>query len=137
LRKPKGRFGYILNLKRLAGDTEKVIPPNPHESELWGLVERNEMPPADSPHGALTNEQKVVIRAWIAAGAPDALPIVPKPPRPEPAEAPASVLRESAATVPTVWWVVNRFVLWLAKFHLLLLHFPIARVIKENSQRGF
>src|SRR5579862_2017042 len=71
LRKPKGRFGYILDLKRLAADTEKVIPPNPDESELWGLVERNEMPPADAPHGPLTKEQKEIIRSWIAAGAPE------------------------------------------------------------------
>jgi mono/diheme cytochrome c family protein/uncharacterized membrane protein len=129
LRKPKGRFGYILDLRRLAGDTEKVIPPNPEESELWGLVERNEMPPADAPHGALTNEQKEVIRSWIAGGAPDALPAAAKPPALEPSEAPAAVPSEPAATVPAELPIVNRFLLWLGKFHLLLLHFPIALVV--------
>ncbi len=130
LRKPKGHFGYILNLKQLAADTEKVIPPNPQESELWGLVERNEMPPADSPHGALTKEQKEIIRAWIAAGAPEASPVAPTTPAErESAEAPTAVLSESAGTVPAELSVVNRFLLWLGKFHLLLLHFPIALVI--------
>src|SRR3954454_10121755 len=71
LAKPKGRFGYVLDLRRVAANPEMVIPMRPTESELWILVERNEMPPADSPQGALTLEQKEVIRDWIAAGAPD------------------------------------------------------------------
>ena len=42
---------------------------------------------------------------------------------------PASVVSESAAGEPIEWSAVNPFVLWLGKFHLLLLHFPIALVI--------
>src|SRR5580658_6906698 len=72
LTKPKGRFGYVLDLHRIAENPEMVIPLRPDESELWVLIERNEMPPNDSPHGSLTQQQKEVIRAWIAAGAPDA-----------------------------------------------------------------
>ena len=33
-------------------------PRRPDESELWVLVERDEMPPTDSPHGALTHGAK-------------------------------------------------------------------------------
>jgi len=69
LQKPKGRFGYVLDLARLAGDREKIVPGRPAESELWELVDRDEMPPPDSPQGPLTQEQKEVIRDWIAAGA--------------------------------------------------------------------
>jgi len=72
LAKPKGRFGYVLDLKRVAANTEMVIPQRPNESELWVLVQRDEMPPADSSHGPLTSVQKEVIRDWIAAGAPEA-----------------------------------------------------------------
>ncbi|HEV3022401.1 MAG TPA: hypothetical protein VGX76_08030, partial [Pirellulales bacterium] len=36
---------------------------------------------------------------------------------------------ESPASAPAVLSVVNRFLLWLGKFHLLLIHFPIALVI--------
>jgi mono/diheme cytochrome c family protein/uncharacterized membrane protein len=133
LRKPKGHFGYILDLKQLASDPEKVIPPNPQDSDLWGLVERNEMPPADSPCGALTMEQKESIRTWIAAGAPDALPVVAKPPANEPSNASAAVPSDPASTAPPklspAYSTVGRFLLWLGKFHLLLLHFPIALVI--------
>jgi mono/diheme cytochrome c family protein len=71
LPKPQGRFGYVLDLKRLAADREKVIPGRPAESELWALVEHDEMPPSDSPHGPLTPSQKETIRDWIAAGSPE------------------------------------------------------------------
>jgi mono/diheme cytochrome c family protein len=72
LAKPKGRFGYVLDLARVAGNPELVIPSSPQESELWEHVHRDEMPPADAPSGPLSPEQKEVIRAWIAAGAPKA-----------------------------------------------------------------
>jgi mono/diheme cytochrome c family protein len=71
LPKPKAQFGYVLDLRRLAADPEKVIPGRPAESELWALVEHDEMPPPDSPRGPLTSSQKEAIRAWIAAGAPE------------------------------------------------------------------
>ncbi len=114
LAKPKGRFGYVLDLRRVAENPEMVIPLRPTESELWVLVQRDEMPPADSPHGALTLEQKEVIREWIAAGAPDAYPVA--------LDSPASVRSEPTAGL-------ERLLRWLGKFHLLLLHFPIALVL--------
>jgi mono/diheme cytochrome c family protein/uncharacterized membrane protein len=101
LEKPRGRFGYVLDLRRVAENPEMVIPGRPTESELWLLVQHDEMPPAGSPHGALASEQKEVIREWIAAGAPDASP------------------RVSA----------DRIIRWLGRFHLLLIHFPIALVL--------
>jgi uncharacterized membrane protein/mono/diheme cytochrome c family protein len=121
LTKPKGRFGYVLDLRRIAENPEMVIPLRPDESELWVLIERNEMPPSDSPHGSLTQQQKEVIRAWIAAGAPeptlntlgpsDSAPLQPVP---------------SASIDMSPF---DRIVRWLGKFHLLLLHFPIALVL--------
>src|SRR5205809_3770722 len=71
LAKPKGRFGYVLDLRRVAGNPEMVIPSRPDESELWVLVNRGEMPPPDAPHGPLSTAEKESIRAWIAAGAPE------------------------------------------------------------------
>jgi mono/diheme cytochrome c family protein len=69
LAKPRGRFGYVLDLARLAGDREKIVPGRPAESELWELVDRDEMPPPDSPQGSLTPKQKEIVRDWIAGGA--------------------------------------------------------------------
>jgi len=122
LAKPKGRFGYVLDLRKVAGNPEIVIPSQPDESELWVLVNRGEMPPPDSPHGPLTTAEKEIVRAWITAGAPDAKPqrlatpgaiAVPAP------SPPASV------AVPTT----KRAIPWVGKFHLLALHLPIALML--------
>jgi mono/diheme cytochrome c family protein/uncharacterized membrane protein len=115
LPKPKGRFGYVLDLRRVADNPVMVIPGRPDESELWAMVRHGDMPPADSPRGPLTAAEKETIRAWIAAGAPDVVGAAAAPP------GPAS---EFATSSP-----VDRTVRWLGKFHLLLLHFPIALVL--------
>lgn len=70
LARPEGRFGYILDLGRVANNPELVVPLAPDESELWEHIRRDEMPPADAPNGPLSMAEKDVIRAWIAAGAP-------------------------------------------------------------------
>jgi mono/diheme cytochrome c family protein/uncharacterized membrane protein len=121
LPKPKGRFGYVLDLPRVAGNTEMVIPGAPDESELWALVRHGDMPPPDSPHGPLTDAEKETIRAWIAAGAPN----VRSPSGGS--FAPPAV--EQPQTVRVVPAPTDRLVRFLGKFHLLLLHFPIALLI--------
>jgi uncharacterized membrane protein len=92
-----------------------VIPSRPDESELWQLVRHGEMPPPDAPSGALTATDKEAIRAWIEAGAPaeDGPPASPTAPPRDTAEPP----HPSPAA---------RALGWLGKFHLLLVHFPIA-----------
>jgi uncharacterized membrane protein len=121
LAKPKGRFGYVTDLRRVAGNPELVVPSRPDESELWELVRRDEMPPADSPTGPLTADQKEAVRTWIAAGAPDAAEAIAARPAGEPAVASPAA----------------RTVLWLGKFHLLALHFPIALVIAAAIAEAF
>src|SRR5262249_55106844 len=53
LARPKGRFGYVLDLGRVAANPELVVPGSPGESELWELIRRGEMPPEDAPAGPL------------------------------------------------------------------------------------
>jgi uncharacterized membrane protein len=120
--KPKGRFGYVLDLRRVAENPEMVIPRSPSESDLWILVERGEMPPEESPHGPLTPAQKEIVREWIAAGAPDVSPIASDsvPPATAPTDPPTTAKELSFA---------DRTLRWLGKFHLLLLHFPIALAV--------
>jgi uncharacterized membrane protein/mono/diheme cytochrome c family protein len=121
LAKPKGRFGYVLDLKRIAANPEMVSSFRPDESELWVLVQRDEMPPADSPQGSLTLAQKEIIRTWIAAGVPEASTVS--------AESPSSVRSDTTAPSQMEIASAGRILRRLGKFHLLMLHFPIALVL--------
>jgi uncharacterized membrane protein len=117
LAKPKGRFGYVLDLGRVARDPEKVIPSSPEESELWELVRLGEMPPDESPAGPLSNAEKEIIHAWIAAGAPadPIIPVAANPPEAKPPSSPPSLMKT----------ILHR----AGPFHLVILHFPIALFI--------
>jgi len=117
LAKPRGRFGYVLDLARVAANREMVVPSFPDESELWELVHRGEMPPEDSPTGPLSAAEKEIIHAWIAAGAP--------------AESIVSVSADPPQTIPTASPpLLNKSILrLLGPFHLIALHFPIALLI--------
>jgi hypothetical protein len=120
--RPRGGFGYILDLRRLASNGEKVVPSRPDESELWMLVSNGEMPPPDSPTGPLTAREKEVIRAWIAAGAPAGS----EPAAETSPDAAAEERGSDTAATPQLAWRALR---WLGRFHLLVLHFPIALLL--------
>jgi uncharacterized membrane protein/mono/diheme cytochrome c family protein len=122
LAKPKGRFGYVLNLARVACDPEKIIRGAPNESELWELVRRGEMPPEDSPTGPLTADQKETIRGWIAAGAPAG---GSQPPTAGDAP-PAAPLTNGG---PAESLPLKEFLRQLGRLHVVLVHFPIALLI--------
>lgn len=70
LPRPKGKFGYVLDLERLAGNPHLVVPFKPDESKLWKRVRDEEMPPAYATAGSLTDEEKAAIRMWIESGSP-------------------------------------------------------------------
>jgi hypothetical protein len=109
--RPAGRFGYVLDLKRLAANPEMVIPGKPNESELYNIIRTNQMP----PRGALNGEQKETVRGWILAGAP------PLPPDVE----------DSSGTTAGAPLSddVRRVLADAGRFHLLVLHFPLALLI--------
>src|SRR5262249_29511912 len=52
--KPRGGFGYVLDLRRLAGNPNLIVPSSPEQSELWLLVRNGEMPPPDAPQLTVT-----------------------------------------------------------------------------------
>jgi uncharacterized membrane protein len=107
----------VLDLGRIAGNPEMVVPSSPDESELWELVRRGEMPPEESPTGPLTEQEKEIIHAWIKAGAPadSILSAGANPPETAAASAP-----------PLPWKSVLR---WVGPLHLIAVHFPIALLI--------
>ncbi len=126
VKKPKGSFGYILDLKRLAADKDRV-------EALRVLVASGNMPPRTSPTGSLSQSQKETIRDWIAGGCPEPLSVHAgeekgsvgdtEPPAVQPDSTPSTP--EGPTAVP-VW---ERTLEWVGKFHLLVLHFPIALIV--------
>jgi mono/diheme cytochrome c family protein len=121
LRKPKGKFGYVLDLERVRGNRKMVVPSRPDESKLWTLIRDNEMPPEDSTVGSLTAEDKGLVRDWIAAGAPAALPRSSSADGDPPSRA-ADPSPPPAAAPPSL----HRLLGWLGRFHIPAIHFPIA-----------
>lgn len=68
--KAKGGFNYVLDRERLVAN-DKVIPGKPGESEIYQRIVKGEMPPADQ-NLRPSQDDVVVLRQWIEAGAPAA-----------------------------------------------------------------
>jgi len=115
---PKGRFGYVLDLGRLAANPELIVPFRAEESELLALIEHDEMPPLGAQGGPLTQHEKAVVRKWIDAGAPA---VARSADVTESSKEDADKFSNSR-TEP----FPARVFAWVGKLHLLLLHFPIA-----------
>lgn len=122
LTKPKGKFGYTMDLKRVAANEEYVVAGDPEKSELFRLVNEDEMPGKDSEHGAATAAEKLALRQWIQIGAPAALPAAlaarqtellaaqaPEPEKPKPGRS-----------------FLEHLLAWLGSFHSASTHFPVA-----------
>jgi hypothetical protein len=121
LRKPKGKFGYVTDLNKVAADPKIVVPSRPEKSKLWKMVENDEMPPEEAKAGPLTADQKQVIQSWIAAGAPP-----PSPARSAPPPAPTEADEQESAPAP---FSVGHLLGWIGKFHVTVIHFPIALLL--------
>jgi mono/diheme cytochrome c family protein/uncharacterized membrane protein len=109
------RGGMTLDLQELATHSNLVVPFRPESSRLWQLVRDGDMPEEGSKAGPLTASEKEVIRTWIASGAP-----VPT--------SPGQVIetdRSQRASLP----LSRRLLAWLGKFHVLVIHFPIALLV--------
>jgi uncharacterized membrane protein/mono/diheme cytochrome c family protein len=118
VRKPKGKFGYVLDLKKLANDPKKVVPSQPEGSKLWQLVRDDKMPPEEARAGPLTQGQKQIIHDWIAAGAPSV-------PTEQGAPSPADKAAEPTPPPTTGGHLLD----WLGNFHVVVVHFPIALLL--------
>ena len=82
LLKPEGRFGHVLDLKRIADNPDYIVRGDPAKSEFFRLLKDGEMPPDDQTKFAKLNPAELdSVRRWIAAGAPEKLPaVLPRPP---------------------------------------------------------
>ena len=118
LPKPKGKFGYVLDLKRVAGNPKYILPGDPKESELFQLVKNDEMPGEDADVPPLTAEEKKIVERWVQIGAPH--------------QVPAAVLAAHTAgeMKPEVKLpFLKRLINWAGKFHPVSTHFPVALLL--------
>jgi uncharacterized membrane protein/mono/diheme cytochrome c family protein len=115
LPRPKGKFGYVLDLQRMADNPDYVLRGDAEKSELYIMVRDDEMPGEDAPVPALTPEEKDIVKRWIEIGAPGELPT----PTVEPA--PSVVLAAPKKTDP-LW---RRALQWVGKLHPVSTHFPV------------
>src|SRR5258708_32417285 len=74
LPRPKGKFGYVLDLKRIAANPDYVVPGHPEKSDIYDMVFKEDMPGEDANVPPLTKDEKEIVRRWIELGAPDAPP---------------------------------------------------------------
>lgn len=111
---PKGKFGFITDLKRLGADANYVVRGDPGGSYLWNQIDDGEMPPKKAKAGPLTDQEKADVEEWIKAGAPAPAgePETAAPAPPAPREPPRPMLERIGAFV--------------GRFHILTVHFPIA-----------
>ena len=106
--RPKGKLGYVLDLRRVAANPKMVSPGSPDKSELYKMVFFNEMPGVGANSPPLTPKEKELVKHWIEAGATVDIP------------APAPARRLS---------IGRRIARDLGQFHPPSSHFPIALLI--------
>ena len=105
-----------------------VMPGQPEESDLFLLVEFDEMPPEDAPQARLSPAEKSLIKDWIAAGAPlpPAAPGLPTGTDTNTdSTAGAPILGPGNSKPPTELGVLEA----IGRFHPLFVHFPIALLL--------
>jgi uncharacterized membrane protein len=122
LTRPKGKFGYTMDLQRVAANEEYVVPGDPAKSELYRLVNEDEMPGKDSKEGPATAAEKLALHRWILAGAPSVLPD-------KLAQRQSSLLSAKSAAEAAPKPAQSLFakaLAWIGRFHAASTHFPIA-----------
>jgi len=115
---------YLHELGPLAANPEWVVPHEPEKSYLWTLVRDDDMPAKGAKAGPLNAQEKETIRAWIAAGAPvpkSSPALLSSPGTPQ--ETPGAAMPPPA---PMPQSTMTRVFAWFGRFHVLVIHFPIA-----------
>lgn len=122
LAKPKGKFGYVLDLGRVGKNEKYVVPGNLADSDLYQMVAHNEMPGEDADVPPLTPDELKVVGHWVMIGAPGQLP-------PGVAQAVTADVAPPAAPKSPTMTFSGRFINWVGKFHPASTHFPVALLL--------
>lgn len=118
--RPKGDFGYVMDLARVAANPQLIVPGDPGKSDLFDMIDLDDMPPAKSKFGPMPDDEKALIRKWIENGA---FAIADKPTASlgmtdQPEE---STVSQSKPRQP-IYYLIG-------KVHPIMVHFPIALII--------
>jgi mono/diheme cytochrome c family protein len=125
---------YLSDLGQVASNPEWVVPFEPEKSYLWTLIRDDDMPAKGAKAGPLNAKEKDIVRAWIAAGAPvppspssSGAPVLPSPSTSTPlTSAPETEDSFLPPTAPASPFTATSVLAWLGRFHILVIHFPIA-----------
>jgi mono/diheme cytochrome c family protein len=117
---------YLHELGQLAANREWVVPHDPEKSYVWALIRDDDMPAKGAKAGPLNAQEKEIVHAWIAAGAP-----VSQSSAGPAQESSAGPPQESTGSVNPVAELLppspaTRLFAWIGRFHILVIHFPIA-----------
>jgi uncharacterized membrane protein len=115
LPRPKGKFGYVLDLQRVADNPDYVIKGKSGDSEIYKMVLDDEMPGENANVPPLTPDEKDMVKKWIDLGAPGELP--------ESRDHIASAPNEPVKPKEPFWRHLLR---WIGQSHPVTTHFPIA-----------
>ncbi len=125
LPRPKGKFGYVLDLKRVAANANFVVRGQPEKSDLYDLVFSDEMPGEDADVPPLTKSEKETVRRWIELGAPE----------PAASEKPVAASANGAELqIQMPGW--KRALRWVGRFHPVSTHFPVALMLVAVLAEG-
>ena len=116
LPRPKGKFGYVLDLQRVAENPKMIVRGKPDDSDLYDMIVHDEMPGEDANVPPLTPEEKESVKRWIEAGAPATL--LPS------GEQATPIASANPPEVQMPLW--KRTLRWIGRFHPVSTHFPVA-----------
>ena len=116
LPRPKGKFGYVLDLKRVADNPDYIERGKPDKSDLYKMVLDDEMPGEDANVPPLTKDEKDIVKRWIELGAPE-----PSPNAGEPST--TTVAKAEMKPQMPFWKKALRYV---GRLHPVSTHFPVA-----------
>jgi uncharacterized membrane protein len=133
LPRPKGRFGYVLDLARVAENPDYVVKGSPEKSELYLMLRHDEMPGEDADVPPLTENEKEIVRRWIEIGAPSEV----VPPVEKIVATTATAAAAVAAPPPPRLPLWKRTVRWIGRFHPISTHFPVALMFVAVVAEGF
>ena len=125
---------YLNELGTLAANRVWVVPHEPEKSYLWDLLRNDDMPAKGAKAGPLNAQEKETVRAWIAAGRTAPPPSMSQSREssgmlsvesrmPPSGRSPQESIEDAMIAPPAL---ATRLFAWLGRFHVLVIHFPIA-----------